>query len=117
MPVEVRRTIPPPDRPSLPQAALRLVDQTVRRGFGVLIAGGLCCLHGPARVHQLLNQARLFVGSKIRIAHPPKFAADDEVASVRRHGMPETWHPLYLARTDLAPVLFSASAIFRGSPP
>ncbi|NMN06733.1 hypothetical protein FHT19_003938 [Novosphingobium sp. SG919] len=56
MPVEIRRTIVPPDRPTLAERPLRLVDGLVRlilRDFVLVSPGSSDC---AARGHQLRNQ-------------------------------------------------------------
>lgn len=61
----------------------------MRRSLGFGPVGSFGRFHGAARIHQLLHNSRLVVGIEIWIAHPPEFPPDDEIATVRHHGMLE----------------------------
>ena len=85
VPVEVGRTIVPPDRASLAERSLGIVHGAMGRRFGLRIPVRLRIPDRAPGRHQPLRQLRSLRLFKARVGHPPKPAADDEVASVRGH--------------------------------
>ena len=87
VPVEIRRLVRPPDRTSLAESSLDLVDGHVRGGFCVAVCTLLRVADRPTGRAQPSNQIGSLRLVESRVRHAPQPATDDEVVTVRRHRM------------------------------
>jgi hypothetical protein len=87
VPIQVGRSVRPPDGTALAQGLLDDIDSAMRRRFLDLIARKFGGPDRVARLHQFVHEGGFFRGRKIRIGHSPEFSAGDEVPAIRRNRM------------------------------
>ena len=94
MPVQIGRPVGPPHGAALAELSFGDVDRVMRCGFGGEVLRELGRPDGAARSHQFAHQCGPYRRRQARIGQPPKFAADDEIPAVGRHGMLEAGHQM-----------------------
>jgi len=87
VPVEIQRAVAPPHRTALAERLLELVHSPMRRCFGFRIHRLLAVADRPPGPHQLADEIGSLDLVETGIGHPPRPAADDEVAAIWSHGM------------------------------
>jgi hypothetical protein len=87
VPIEIRRTVFPPNRAALAERTLDLIDGPVRGRFRIMVRtllGFAYCAAGSHQTAYVVGSSRF---AETRIRHAPQPAANDEIAAVRRHRM------------------------------
>jgi hypothetical protein len=85
VPVEIRRAVFPPDRTPLAKRPLDQVHGPVRGCFRFAVGPLLRVAYCRSGRHWPANEINSLGFIEIGVRHAPKSAADDEVATVRRH--------------------------------
>jgi len=88
--VQIRRTVAPPGRPAFPELMLGGIHPTPRSLLGAFVASPFGHANVSTRGHQLFCEIGATVGVEGWISRTPEAAADNEIATIRRHRMLHT---------------------------